>query len=110
MDNEEATVTEEQFVRYVRTFLDEYTTAVEALLDPEVRSRLARYSYLPARVIAYVSSSAGVSQLTTLLEANKRVSKAGQVLEGRTVFFFQCRTNYVVNYWAESAETFLGGW
>jgi hypothetical protein len=61
MVDEAAVVSEEELVRYVETFLDEYKVAVEALLDPEVRGQLIRYSYLPARVIAYVSSSVGVA-------------------------------------------------
>jgi hypothetical protein len=61
MTDEEATVTEEGLVRYVETFLDQYTTAAEALLDPEAREQLIRYSFLPSRIIAYVSSTSGVA-------------------------------------------------
>jgi hypothetical protein len=61
MIDDEATVTEEELVRYVEIFLDEYRTAVEALLDSEVRQQLVRYPYLHSRVIAYVSSSSGVA-------------------------------------------------
>jgi hypothetical protein len=61
MVDQAARVTEEQLVRYVRTFLDEYELAAEALLDSEVREQLIPYSYLPSRIIAYVSSSFGVA-------------------------------------------------
>jgi hypothetical protein len=56
-----ARVSEEGLVRYVEAFLDEYKTAVEAMLDPEVHERLLRYSLLPSRIIVYVSSSSGVA-------------------------------------------------
>jgi hypothetical protein len=61
MTDEEPTVTEEGLVRYVETFLDQYTTAAEALLDPDAREQLIRYSFLPSRIITYVSSSSGVA-------------------------------------------------
>jgi hypothetical protein len=61
MIDDEATVTEEELVRYVEIFLDEYRTAVEALLNPEVHQQLVRYPCLPSRVIAYVSSPSGVA-------------------------------------------------
>jgi hypothetical protein len=109
MDNEEATVTEEQFVRYVRTFLDEYTTAVEALLDPEVRSRLARYSYLPARVIAYVSSSAGVA--INYITRSEQTSVEGWSGARRAdCFLFSVPDELCGKFWGGISGDFPGGW
>jgi hypothetical protein len=67
-------VSEEGLVRYVETFLGQYRVAVEAMVEPEVRGRLLRYSYLPSRVIAYVSSFAGVA-ISYVAECEERRSK-----------------------------------